>query len=256
MMRKLIVFTTCQRTDSSITAEIFHRHGMSLGQFSFFQATPEKPLGLCEAMPIFQIDHTLHRIIYGFGEDSIHYELAGRIMKNREFLRPDIGQIRHDFIGHGIETIQNLVTNSPISGFKHPASALFWFYWQHVFSRIPDLEIHPIFLLRPPNGIAASYARRAHRPEFQNAMFDLIEIYLNRMLEIYQNWHGSKNIIRFTDEHYQSDLQTAIENCGLQWNKKIYEQNYQASATVQIDDLINHPVQKLYDLWLTHCSIK
>jgi hypothetical protein len=253
-MPKLIVFITCQRTGSSISAEIFHRHGMSLGSFPFFQSTPEKPLGLCETIPIFQIDHTLHRIIYGFNEDSVHYELAGRIMKNREMLRPEIHQIRPDFIKRGIETIQSLISTSPISGFKHPASVLFWFYWQHIFSQIPNLEIHLIFLLRPPSGIASSYARRANKPEFQNAMFDLVEIYLYRMLEVYRPWKGQKDIIRFTSEHYQNDIQTAFEHCGLKWNEKIYEQYYQDSLTVPVNEQVNHPVQKLYDLWLSYCK--
>ena len=43
-MSKLIVFVTCQRTGSSISAEIFHQHGMSLGPFHFFMAKPENPV--------------------------------------------------------------------------------------------------------------------------------------------------------------------------------------------------------------------
>jgi hypothetical protein len=255
-MRKLIVFVTCQRTGSSISAEIFYRHGMSLGPFSFFQTTPEKPLGLCEAMPIFQIDHTLHRIIYGFDEDSIHYKLAGQIMKNREWLRPTINQIKPDLIEHGKQVIQSVIETSSVSGFKHPASSLFWFFWNHIFSQLPDLEVYPIFLLRPPSGIAASYARRANKSEFQNAMLDLVEIYLLRMLEIYRNWNGQKSIIRFTDKNYQNDLQTAITNCGLKWDEDIYKQYYQSSVTVEINEQVNHPVQGLYEHWLSYCSTK
>jgi hypothetical protein len=177
-------------------------------------------------------------------------------MKNRELLRPGIHQIRPDFVEHGKQIIQSLIETSPISGFKHPASTLFWFYWSHVFSQIPDLEVYPVFLLRPPSGIAASYARRANKPEFQNAMFDLVEIYLLRMLEIYRNWNGTKNIIRFTDEHYKNDLQTALEHCGLKWNHEIYEQHYRDSLTVRIDDVVDHPVQKLYEHWLSYCVTK
>jgi hypothetical protein len=74
------------------------------------------------------------------------------------------------------------------------------------------------------------------------------------MLEIYRNWNGTKNIIRFTDKYYQCDLQIAIENCGLKWNKEIYEQYYQASATVGINEQVNHPVQQLYEYWSSLCN--
>jgi hypothetical protein len=56
-------------------------------------------------------------------------------MKNRELLRPGIHQIRPDFVEHGKQIIQSLIETLPISGFKHPASTLFWFYWSHVFSQ-------------------------------------------------------------------------------------------------------------------------
>jgi hypothetical protein len=79
-------------------------------------------------------------------------------------------------------------------------------------------------------------------------MFDLVEIYYNV--------NGQKSIIQFTDENYQNDLQTAMINCGLKWNKEIYEQYYHSSVTVEINEQVNHPVQGLYEHWLSYCSTK
>ena len=173
-MKKLIVFVTCQRTGSSISASLFYHHGMSLGPFALFQGGPNRPHGVCEAMPVFRLNRTLHRIVYGFEEDGIEYGRAGKIMKERNEITLDVGTLPPGLIDHGIETIRFLTSGVPIAGFKHPATVLFWPYWQHVFSRFPELEVIPVFLLRPPTGIAASYARRARRPEFQNEMFLII----------------------------------------------------------------------------------
>lgn len=253
-MKKLIVFVTCQRTGSSVSAEIFYRHGMSLGPFSFFMASPEKPLGLCEAMPIFKINHAIHRIRYGFDEDAVPYDRAGLLMKDRDAHPFDIDRLPSWIIQQGIETIRTVVDSAPISGFKHPASVLFWPFWRHVFSEIPGLEVFPVFLLRSPSGIAASYARRAKRPEFQNAMFDLIEVYLARMLEIYETWVGPRRIVRFSDEYYREDLRNAVELLDLPWNPEIFDQYYQASATVAVDEPVDHPVQDVYARWQEICS--
>jgi hypothetical protein len=252
-MKKLIVFLTCQRSGSTVSAGIFRRHGVSFGSFPFFNATPENHYGLYEALPILDIDYVLHRIIYGFQEDSLQYEWAGIIMKNRDILRPSARQIHPELIREGREVIQRLVSTGTMSAYKHPASVLFWFYWSHVFAGIPDLKIHPIFLLRPPSGIAASYARRANRPDWEPFFYDIIHVYLVRMLEIFQDWTGTKSIIRFTDEHYQNDLRIAIEQCGLVWDDVHYASEFRASATEQIDKTVDHPVQSLYEHWLSHC---
>ena len=252
-MNKLIVFLTCQRCGSSVTADIFRRHGVSFGPFPFFLAAPENPYGVYEAMPIFDIDHVLHRVVYGFPEDSIPYELAGHIMKNRDLLRPTARQIHPELIGKGRETIRRLLSTGPITAYKHPASILFWFYWEHVFSGIPDLQIHPVFLLRPPSGIAASYARRAKRPEWEPFLYDLIHVYLVRMLGVFQSWTGPKSIVRFTDTNYRDDLRIAIEQCGLTWDVTHYESGYRSSETERIDKPVDHSVQSLYEHWLSLC---
>ena len=210
----------------SISAEIFYQHGMSLGSFAMFMASSEKPRGFCEAMPIFRIDHDLHQIVYDFKEDSIPYDKAGQMMKERNDIPLDINALPLEIIERGIKAIRRLTDGVSLAGFKHPASVLFWNYWQHVFSQLPRLEVIPVFLLRPPIGIAASYARRANRPQVQNAMFDLIEIYLKRMLNIYDSWNGVKPVVRFMDEYYRSDLKTAIETCELVWNEEIFERCY------------------------------
>jgi len=254
-MSKLIVFVTCQRAGSSISSEIFYQHGMSLGSFDMFGASPENPRGFCEAMPIFHINHELHQIVYGFKEDAIPYVEAGRIMKERNDIPLDIKALTTEIIDRGIETINRLTDGVSIAGFKHPATVLFWTYWHHVFSQFPHLEIIPVFLSRPPTGIAASYARRAKRPQVQNNMFDLIEVYLKRMRSIYDSWNSNKPIIRFIDEYYKDDLKVAIENCGLVWNEEIFERCYKPSVTVRVVDPIDHPVQVLYDQFSTRTPV-
>ena len=154
-MSKLIVFVTCQRTGSSISAEIFHQHGMSLGPFPFFMAKPENPRGFCETMPIFRIDHDLHQRVYGFREDSIPYIRAGRMMKERNDIPLDIDALPSEIINRGVKAIRRLTEGVSLAGFKHPASVLFWDYWQHVFLQFPHLKIIPVFLLRPPTSQSA-----------------------------------------------------------------------------------------------------
>ncbi len=252
-MKRLIVFVTCQRTGSSISAEIFYRHGMSLGPFPFLAAAPENPLGLCEAMPVFRIDHALHRLVYGFDEDAIPYDRAGRIMADRPLQCPTIQDVPSDLIEQGKTFITQLTDSAPVSGFKHPASILFRFYWEHVFSSISDLEIAPVFLIRSPSGVAASYARRAKRPEVESAMFDLIGIYLDRMLELHRSFQGIKPIVRFSEEYYRDDLKNAIEACGMAWDAEMFRQYYKPSATVAIDEPVDHPVEDLYRRFLALC---
>ena len=254
-MNKLIVFLTCRYCGSSVTADIFRRHGTSFGQFPFVQATSEKPYGLYDAAPILEIDRILHRVIYGFPEDSIHYKLAGNIMKNRDLLRPTARQVHPELIRRGRETIRELVSTGTISAFKHPTSVLFWFYWEHVFSGVPDLQIHPIFLIRPPSEIAASCARYADRSEWEPFFYDLIHVYFGRMLEVFRGWTNPKSIVRFTDEHYCDDLRLAIDQCGLTWEASHFESSYQSSKIKRIDKPVDHPVQSLYKHWLSHCPV-
>ena len=242
MKKKLIVFLTCQRSGSSVSAEIFHRHGMSLGTSQFFAATDENPLGYVEAMSVFHIDHTLHRLIYGFQEDGIWYRWAGEIMKNRDVIRPDIAQIPRDLIRQGEDIIRAMLDwdEAACCGVKHPAMCLFWFYWQHIFSRFSDLEIHPVFLLRPPSGIAASYARRSNDPGVEFDMDNVIEVYLRRLLEIYHTWQGPKNIIRFDDRHYANDLKKAIDDCGLTWSEECFSNIFNRDQTTEIVKTVSH----------------
>ena len=251
-MKKLMVFLTCQRSGSSVTTELFHRHGMSLGTYRLLCQTNENPLGCLEAMSVFHIDRTLHRLVYGFEEDKIRYTLTGEIMKNRDGLRPDIQQIPADLIQEGEHIVRSMLNRDDAThyGIKHPAMCLFWFYWQHVFSRIPDLEIHPVFLLRSPSGIAASYARRATVPKVEQDMYDLIEVCLRRQMEIYMVWQGRKDVIRFDDEHYVNDLKRAVADCGLIWNADTFLSVFRRERTMAIDHSVDHPVQEVYDRWL------
>ena len=262
MTKKLIVFLTCQRSGSSVTAELFHHFGMSLGTYRFHEQTNQRPLGCLEALSVVQIDQELHRLIYGFGEDALghtpghkyvpDYKRIGAIMKNRDGLRPDLSQISPHLIQRGEKTVRTMLGRPETThyGVKHPAMCLFWFYWQHVFSRIPDLEIHPVFLLRSPSGIAASYARRATVPKVEHDMYDLIEVCLRRQMEIYWGWQGRKNIIRFDDKHYVNDLKRAIGDCGLVWNAETFLSVFQREKTMAIDYPVDHPVQEVYDRWL------
>jgi hypothetical protein len=73
------------------------------------------------------------------------------------------------------------------------------------------------------------------------------------MLEVFRSGAEPKSIVRFTDEHYCNDLRVAIEQCGLTWNEAHYESSYHHSATEQIDKPVDHPVQALYEHWLSLC---
>jgi len=174
------------------------------------------------------------------------------IMKNRDSLRPDIAQLPSDLIQEGEHVVRSMLNRYDAThyGIKHPALCLFWFYWQHVFTQIPDLEIHPVFLLRSPSGIAASYARRATVPDIEHDIYDLIEVYLRRLMEIYTQWPGSKCIIRFDDEHYVNDLKRAIGDCGLTWNADTFLSVFKRERTMAIDHPVDHSVQEVYNQWL------
>jgi hypothetical protein len=74
------------------------------------------------------------------------------------------------------------------------------------------------------------------------------------MLTIHGSWNGTKHIIRFTDKYYRNDLKTAIKNCGLAWSDEIFGRCYDRSATVRIDDSIDHPAQSLYEEWFARCE--
>ena len=246
-MKKLIVFLSCQRCGSSFTARYFHHLGMTLGPFEMFQSTHDRPLGLCEAMPIFHIDHQLHIATYGFQEDMLDYHLAGQIMKNRDILLPNISQIPYEWLEKGKNVLESLIRSSDLSGFKHPAALLFWFYWDYLLSQFHDLNVHLIFLIRPPSAIASSYARRITRPDIEGTLNELIEVYFVKQLRLFHSWPGKKNIIRFTDTFFQHDLEKAVQDCGLTWDSKLFFKLFDASTTRDLTIRVDHPVQQRYD---------
>jgi len=185
MSKKLIVCLSNQRCGSSLCMEILHRLGMSVGPFEFFQQSRQKPFGLYEARPFFQMDKMLFQAVYGFPEDGIPYDLAGHILKNRVLFPATVAQVPLQWLEHGAQAVHQLTESSDISGFKHPAATLFWFYWSYVFSQFPNVDVHLIFLLRPPSSIAASYARRFKRPGIEPQLYDLIQVYFERQMKIF-----------------------------------------------------------------------
>lgn len=251
-MPKLIVFLSPQRSGSSITTKLFHRHGMSLGGFELFGVKKNDSWGVLEAMPALTINHTLHRLVYGIEDsDALDYSIVGDILRNRDKLRPTINQFNDDLIGRGIEFIESLIATSPVSGFKHPATCLFWFYWQHVFSHFTDLEVRPIFLLRPPAAIADSYERRVGIPGTRDKMYDLIEIYFRRMSEILTAWTTPTSVVRFTKEFYREDVKKALQSCDLKWNQEFFDEEYDSDLPSNIDTIVDHPCRKSYEHLLT-----
>jgi|LSQX01.1.fsa_nt_gb hypothetical protein len=253
MRKRLIVFMSCQRSGSSVTAGCFHRLGMSLGPFPLFGASDGEPLGFCEALPILEIDHRLHRATYGFQEDGIDYRLAGHILYNRRILLPDVRQLPEEWIREGIGVIQRLVESGEISGFKHPAAALFWDYWAHVLSHFPEVALHLVFLLRAPRAIASSYLRRNGRGGKIDDVLDLVAAYYWRLLQIRKTWSGPAAVVRFDPALYQADLQAAVERCGLAWDEALFAPYFDPARIHCEDQGGNHPVERIYEQLLEWC---
>jgi len=111
-------------------------------------------------------------------------------MKNRDMLLPGISQIKYDWVEAGADVLRRLIHSSDLTGFKHPATLLFWYYWDHLLSRFHDLEVHLVFLIRPPSAIASSYARRINQPGIEATLYDLIEVYFVKQLRLFHSWSG------------------------------------------------------------------
>jgi len=248
--KHLYVFMTCQRSGSSATAGYFHRLGMSLGPFPLFGASENDPLGFCEAMPVFELDQRMHRAIYGFQDDAIDYRLAGEIVHNRNMLLPEVRQLPEEWVREGIHIVQTLVQSSEISGFKHPATALFWDYWHHVLSHFPEVAVHLIFTIRSPYAIASSHVRRAQRPQRVEDVLNLLAAYYSRLIHIHRTWNGPKTVVHFSAEHYPTSLRAAVESCGLSWDENLFREHFDVSRIHHNDQKVNHPVEEMYETLL------
>lgn len=253
MRKRLIVFLTCQRSGSSVTAGCFHRLGMSLGPFPLFGASEGDPLGFCEAAPFLELNQRLYKATYGFREDAVDYRLAGQILYNRRVLLPDLRHLPEDWIREGIGLVQRLVESGEISGFKHPAAALFWDYWTHVLSHFPEIALHLVFLLRSPQAIASSYARRSRRGERIEDVLGVVAAYYARLLHIRKTWNGPAAMVRFGRAEYQSDLQSAVERCGLAWDETQFASHFDPARIHCEDERGSHPVERIYERLLEWC---
>lgn len=247
MRKRLIVFVTCQRSGSSATAGYLHRQGMSLGPFPLFGVTEDEPKGFCESLPITQLNHRMHRAIYGFQDDTIDYRLAGHIVNNRRLLLPDLRQLPNDWIREGIHLTQAIVQSGDVSGIKHPACVLFWDFWNHVLSHFPEVSVHLIFMMRSPYSIASSLMRRGQRMQPPEDAFDLIAAYYSRFLHIRKSWKGPAHAVRFSTEHYQADLKSAVENCGLCWNEAAFADHFDTDRIHHEEQRVSHPVEEIYE---------
>lgn len=250
MRKRLIIFMTCQRSGSSVTAGCFHRLGMSLGPFPLFGASQREPEGFCEAMPILELNQRMHKAIYGFREDAIDYRLAGQILYNRNSLLPELRQLPSEWIREGIHLVQTLVQSGVVSGFKHPAAALFWDYWNHVLSHFPEVSVHLVFAIRSPHAIASSYVRRSKRPQRIEDVLDLVAGYYSRLLHIRKAWNGPVSVVRFLPEQYRTDLQSAVESCGVRWDEAVFADHFDPARMHYDGQRVNHPVEDMYEQFL------
>lgn len=243
--KTLVTILCMHRSGSSLTANVLHRLGMSLGPFELLGPHESNKYGHFEPYPFIELTRQLQKQLLGFANEIPQSPEVLQGFCDREGRWESGESVPEAAIQRGRELLEELVESGAISGFKDPRTVLLWPYWKQVFSFFPGLRIVPLLVVRSPHEIAMSvFTRNCHA--YQDTL-DVSAVHFKRMSSILEGWDGDHAIVRFDVETLGEDLRQAARTCGLKWRDKAFAEAFDARSKHHQPGLVTHPAQKLFE---------
>ncbi len=245
--KTLVVILCMHRSGSSLTANVLHRLGMSLGPFDLLGCDENNRFGYFEPRPLYELDMELQEHALGFCDDVPQSpDVLRRFVENEGRWDPNVS-IPDSLLERGKEFVGRLIESGPICGFKDPRIPLLWPYWSRVLSSFDGLRIVPLLLIRSPHEIAMSiFKRSSGELTYQNAL-DVTAVHFKRISGILEGWQGVHALVRFDSEMFSDDLCRAAQKCGLKWCETALREVYDAGSQHHAASVVTHPAQKLFE---------
>ena len=245
--RRIVVFLSMHRCGSSLTTNVMHRLGMSLGPFEIYGAHASNPHGHFEAIPFMSLNRRVQDLVYGFKEDIPDSpEILARFCEtNGEW--DEAIHIPDDLVAEGRSLIRSLVDSGPISGFKDPRTVLTWPFWKRVLAHFPDVAVVPVSLTRSPHEIAMSIVTRCDGWCGYWTALDVIAVHLRRQLLILESWKYRPPTLCFGNPTFLKTLEIAVSECGLTWDTATVLDLFDRSCVHQSPAAVNHEAQGVFE---------
>ena len=245
--RKIVVVLSMHRCGSSLTTNVLHRLGMSLGPFEIYGAHSSNPHGHFKAIPFMSLNRRVQDLVYGFKEDIPDSpEHPGSVLRNKRRVGRTI-HIPDDLVAEGRSLIRSLVDSGPISGFKDPRTVLTWPFWKRVLAHFPDVAVVPVVFTRSPHEIAMSIVTRCDGWCGYWTALDVIAVHLRRQLLILESWKYRLPTLCFGNPTFLKTLEIAVSECGLTWDTATVLDLFDRSCVHQSPAAVNHEAQGVFE---------
>ncbi len=245
--RTLVVLLSMHRSGSSLTTNVLHEMGMSLGPFELLGAEPHNVHGHFEAMPILQLSREVQVKIYGFPDELPEtLETMPRFIESRGEWDETI-EIPEELIGRARSLLGTLIDSGEISGFKDPRTILLWPFWHRVLTAFPEVHVAPIALLRSPHEIAMSLFTRRGGLAGYGTSLDLVAVHFQRLRAILEAWPVAIPRLCFGGDQFLADLEQAVRSCGLAWDPSRVERIFDSSCVHHVPAVVVHEAQDVFD---------
>ena len=245
--KTLVVVLTMHRCGSSLTANLLHRLGMSLGPFDLGETNESNPYGHFEPQPFVLLNREFQLRQFGFEGDIPDSAETLQSYCQSQGRWPTDAEIPQEAIERGRAMLEQLMSSGTVCGFKDPRTVLVWPLWQRVLQGMSGFRVVLLSLIRPPHEIAMSIFRRSQGDRDYRAALDVTAVHFRRMKEITDSWPGPSAIVRFDPQDYAVQAQQAIEICGLEWSNEAFGQVYDASCRHFEAQCVDHPAQQAFE---------
>jgi hypothetical protein len=245
--RTLIILLSMHRSGSSLTTNILQTQGMSLGPWELHPPHPSNPHGHFESVPILELTLAVQTLVYGFRFDMPESPEAIARFLETQGQWDDRVEVPDEYVERGRALIRSLLDSGKVSGFKDPRSVLLWPFWQRVLSAFPTVRVVPLALLRSPHEIAMSLFTRREGECGYWACLDVVAVHLQRLQAILEGWSEPVPRVRFGGLAYFSDLEPAIQHCGMEWDPVKALHVFDGSCVHHVPAVVAHRAQCLYD---------
>jgi GT2 family glycosyltransferase len=236
------------RSGSSLTANVLHDLGMSLGPFPRVGGDEFNRHGYFEAQPICDLNREVQELVQGFPDDlPASAEDLRRFRARRGAWQRDLAAVPEEFSVRAKTLLEELIQSGPVSGFKDPRVPLLWPFWLRVLSQFTGLRTVLLMLLRSPHEIAMSvFARGRGNYAYRDAL-DVAAIHLRQMSDIWDSWRQDRAVVRFDGATMADDLRRAAQQCGLGWRDEVLANVYDGSCKHQRPAVVQHEAQALFE---------
>ena len=195
--RSLVVILSMHRSGSSLTTNLLHELGMSLGPFELIGPLESNRRGHFEPVPVNHFDMRLQQQVFGFDGDLPRSEetLAQFLQLSGKW---DLAAATPEAdLEFGRKFVRQLAESGDVSGFKDPRVVLLWPYWSRVLSEFSELRVVLLTVLRSPHEVAMSIFMRGKGQFTYHDALDMTAVCLRRIQAIRESWPGEQALVRF-----------------------------------------------------------